>query len=74
MSDPGERTAPEWFYEVCGWTVEEALDACGVTRDSGDAEIRRAAEREVRKAAKEGVLLDAEDVADWLDDVRRQQG
>jgi hypothetical protein len=74
MSDPGERTAPEWFHEVCGRTAEEALGACGVARDSGDAEIVRAAERQVGKAAKEGVLLDAEEVADWLDDPRIRQG
>ena len=73
MSDPSERTAPEWFYEVCGWTAEETLSACGVTRDSSDAGIVRAAEREVRRAAEAGVLLDAEDVADWLDTGRRQR-
>jgi hypothetical protein len=54
--------------------VEEALGACGVTRGSSDAEVMQAAEQQVGKAAEEGVLLDAEDVADWLDDLRMQRG
>jgi len=74
MRDPTERTAPEWCYEVCGWRAEETLSACGVTWSSSDEEVMRVAEREVRRAAAAGVLHDPEDMADWLDDIRRQQG